>query len=113
MVLSFLSWQIGLLLWLFWRNTRPGKAGSAAHGAAAGASFTMPVLGFALWALWRNDPRKSEYARTAVKAAIVGVAIYAVLIAASVILRFTGVSMDDYTIPVGDMAAAFINTLAL
>lgn len=114
-VIGFLSWQIGLILWFFWRQTRPGKADSAAKGAAAGAALTMPVLGFVFWALWKNDPTKSAYARVAAKAAVVGAIIYAVLIATSVVLTLLGVSMDGYTLPAlpaGDVAA-FIGTLII
>jgi hypothetical protein len=74
-ILSFIFWQVGVVLWFFWRNTRPGKARSAIKGTLAGATFQLPVLGVVLWFLWRNDSENRELARVGLISAIVGAAL--------------------------------------
>ena len=112
-VIGFLSWQIGLILWLVFRRSRPGKSESAIKGTVAGAAFSMPVLGLVFWVLWKNDPTKGDYARIAQKAAVVGIIVYAALIAMSFILKLLGVSMDGYTLPYYNEAMALARTLTI
>ncbi len=107
-IISFLFWEVGLIIWFFWRMSRPGKARSAAKGALANVCLGMPVLGAALWLVWKDDIGKRDYAKVCGISAIVGVGIYVFMIAALVVLYATG-AMDAgyYTdIPFGDLSAA-------
>lgn len=106
-VVSFLFWQVGLIVWLFCRHTRPGKARSAAKGALGNACFGMPVLGLVLWILWKGDYQKKDYAKVCGISAIVGAALYALLIVGMVILTLTGAVDEGYysSFPFGEMSA--------
>ena len=74
-VLSFFFWQVGAILWLTWRRTRPGYARSAMKGTVASLCFSMPIIGLVLWFLWRRDPDNREIARIGGIAAIVGASL--------------------------------------
>lgn len=107
-ILSFLFWEIGAILWFFWRRTRPGKARSALKGALAGASFNMPVLGLILWIMWRYEYDKQDFAKACGIAAIVGASIYALTVILMVVLHFAGVELmfvPEYIEELGGMAA--------
>lgn len=74
-ILSFCFWQIGLVLWLMWRNARPGKARSAIKGTLSATCFQFPIAGLVLWLLWRRDPENKDYAKVGAISAIVGAAL--------------------------------------
>lgn len=74
-ILSFLFWQAGLILWFFWRNTRPGKARSALKGTLSAACFQFPIAGLVLWFLWRGDLENKIYAKIGAISAIVGISL--------------------------------------
>ena len=114
LILSFIFWQIGILLWLLWRRTRPGKARSASKGALAYASVSMPILGAVLWLICKDDESKRDYTKLCGICAIVGAAIYAVLIVVSLVLSMTGVidsSQYDMLIPFGEMALSCVRSV--
>lgn len=110
-VLSFIFWQAGLILWFFWRRSRPGKARSAAKGTLANVCVSLPVFGAAVWLLWKDDFDKKDFAKVAGISAIVGAVIYAITIIAVVILYATGVVDAGYnfSLPYGEMMA-YIST---
>ena len=113
-VLSFMFWQVGLLIWFFCRHTRPGKARSAAKGALSYACVSMPIVGAVLWILWKDDPTKRDYAKLSGISAIVGAGIYAFFIVMGIVLTLTGVVDAGYyfSLPTYDMAY-ILNTLTL
>lgn len=102
-VISFLAWQVGLILWFVWRRTRPGKAESALKGTVASACVSMPVLGLVLWLLWKNDAQKSGIAKIAGISAIVGVALVVVYFLLELVAATMGIG--DVSLPMGDMMA--------
>ena len=112
-ILSFVFWQIGLAVWLFCRHTRPGKARSAAKGALSSACVGMPILGAALWLIWKDDMGRRDYAKLCGISAIVGAALYAVMIIGVIVLNLTGIVDEGYftTLPIGEMMASIVNTL--
>ena len=99
-------------MWLFWRNTRPGKARSALKGLMSIASFNIPLLGLLFWLLWRKEPGKQEYAKICGISAIAG-AIY--LVVFNVLDLIFGITeyftqyYEDMLRSVDDTATAFIN----
>ena len=95
-ILSFLFWEVGLILWFFWRHTRPGKARSAAKGAAAKVGFNIPLVGLVLWLLWKDEDNR-DIAKVAGIAAAVGAVFYAVIIILTVVLCATG-TIDESVI---------------
>ena len=110
-ILSFIFWQVGLIVWLFCRQTRPGKARSAAKGLLSSFCVGMPIVGLVIWVLWKDDYQKKDYARVSGISAIVGAVLYVVLIASIVGLTLLGADMSHFTtIPFGGMAA-MINLL--
>lgn len=70
-VLCFILPLIGLILWLIWKNTKPGLAVSASKGALAGLCLGTPILGLVLWLVWRDNNK--EMANPCGIAALVGV----------------------------------------
>ena len=112
-VISFLCWQAGLILWLVWRYTQPGKARSAAKGALSVTSMSMPVLGAALWLVWKDDPVQKDYAKVCGISAIVGVAITALAFILMIVLGTVGVDIkfDTSTFPYGDAMAMIFNLI--
>ena len=89
-VLSFMFWWVGLIIWIFCRHTRPGKARSALKGLLSSACFSIPLLGAIMWALWKGDHTKDEYARVASKSAIIGAIFYAAWALLSAVAVLTG-----------------------
>lgn len=97
-ILSFFFWQVGLVLWFFWRHTRPGKARSAVKGAVASAGLNLPIVGLVVWLLWKDTDNR-DIAKIAGISAIVGAVFYALIVALAVILTATGTideSIIDY-----------------
>ena len=109
-VISFISWQIGLILWLIFRRERPGKAQSALNGVIAGASFSMPIFGLVCWLLWRRDYNRQQTAKMAGIAAIVGASVYLAWFVLNLLVSLTGVN-TEISIPFGEMMA-YVTTLA-
>ena len=89
-ILSFCVWQIGVLIWLFSRHTRPGRARSALKGTLGGACFSFPVMGLVLWLLWRRDYSHEDLAKIAGVSAIVGACVASVISAVLLILSYAG-----------------------
>lgn len=108
-VLSFIFWQVGLIIWFFCRRTRPGKAESAVKGALSSACVSMPLIGLVIWLLWGNDPTKRGYAKVAGISAIVGAGIYALFTVLSIVLILTGLTDAGlyFTLPVDSAASIF------
>ena len=98
-VAAFSFWWAGLALWYFCRYTRPGKAKSALKGALSSACVSMPFIGAILWALWKNDPTKQEYAKVGAISALAGAAFYALVAILSIVLTLTGVVDAGYYVP--------------
>lgn len=111
-IVSFILWPAGLIMWLFWRNTRPGKARSALKGLMSVASFNIPLLGLIFWLVWRNDPTKKEYAKICGISAIAGAIYLVVFNVLDLIFGFTEYFTqyyEDMLQSVGDTATAFIS----
>lgn len=95
-VLSFMFWWIGLAVWFFCRYTRPGKARSALKGLLSSACFSIPFVGAVMWALWKDDPTKRDFAKVSAVSAIVGAGYYALLAIFAIILTLTGAGSGLY-----------------
>ena len=108
--ISFLCWEAGLVIWFLWRYSHPGKARSAAKGALANACFGMPVLGFVLWLILREDVTKREYAKVCGVAAIVGASFYALSIVCLIVLKIIGIELFT-TLPLDGMAATVLSII--
>lgn len=109
-LLSFLFVDVGFILWLFIRGTRPGKARSALKGLLARLCFSLPILGAALWVLWRGEQAKGDYAKVAGISAIVGVAAYAFMIVAMIATNgFAGIDLNGLLEGLNEGMAAFIS----
>ena len=90
-VLSFIFPLVGLVLWLAWRYSKPGKATSAAKGALASLCFGYPLIGLIVWLVWKDT--NPEFAKPCGIAAIAG-AIFS--LAFSVVIGvLTGLGMLD------------------
>ena len=76
-VLAFLFWWAGLIMWLVWKDTKPGYAISAAKGALSALCVGIPIAGLVLWVLWKND--RPELAKVCGISAIVGVVVNFIL----------------------------------
>lgn len=72
-VLSFIFPIVGLILWICWKDTKPGRAISAQKGALAGLCFNMPILGLIFWIIWKET--NPELAKPCGISAIVGFVI--------------------------------------
>ena len=93
-VLSFVFPLVGLILWLMWRYTKPGKATSAAKGGLAALSFGYPLIGLIVWLVWKDT--NPELAKPCGIAAIAG-AIFS--LALSIVIGvLTGLGMLDGTL---------------
>ena len=109
-VISFLFWQVGLLLWFVWRGPRPGKADSALKGTVGGVCFQIPVLGLVLWLLMRHDPRYSRFVRFGAISAIVGAVISLLSSILFTVLKYYAIfDFEQYLLDVmNNIYAAFI-----
>lgn len=107
-IASFLFREIGLVLWFLWRHTRPGKARSAAKGALASVSLSMPVLGAILWLVWRDEHDRRDYAKACGICAIIGGIIYVLGIITMTVLYLTGVVDSGFytSLPINEIAMA-------
>lgn len=112
-VISFLCWQAGLVLWLVWRFSNPGKARSAAKGALASACVSMPVLGAVLWLIWKDDMAQKDYAKLCGISAIVGIALAVLSFVFVIIIKLLGMPNFgiDPSLPHGDTFANIFNIL--
>lgn len=72
-ILSFLIPLVGLILWLVWKNSKPGKAISAAKGALISVCVGAPIVGLILWATMKDT--NAELAKPCGISAIVGVVL--------------------------------------
>ncbi len=107
-ILSFLAMEIGLIIWLFTRHTRPGKAKSALFGVLSRLAVGMPVVGLIVWLVWKDDVGHRDYAKTAGISAIVGAGLYAFIFVAAIVLAALGLLDESITqFPMGE-AVAFI-----
>ena len=107
---SFLCWEAGLIIWLLWRYSHPGKARSAAKGALANVCVGMPVLGFVLWLVLREDATKHEYAKVCGVSAIVGAIVVGVGAVLLAIMKLVGIELFT-SIPLDGMAAFITNLI--
>ena len=107
---SFLCWEAGLVIWFLWRYSHPGKARSAIKGALANACFSMPILGFVLWLILREDEVKRDYAKVCVISAIVGASFYVLCVALMVVLKIIGIDFIT-SVPLDGMAAAVLGLI--
>ena len=107
-VIAFMFWWAGLAIWMFCRHTRPGKAHSALMGLLSSACVGIPLIGAAVWALWRNDPTKREIVKVSTVSAIVGAAFYALIAIISTILVLTGAADAGWYTTLAETAATII-----
>ena len=80
-VLSFILPIVGLILWLVWRYTKPGKATSAAKGGLASLCFGYSIIGLVAWLVLKDS--NPELAKPCGIAAIAG-AIFGFIISIAV-----------------------------
>ena len=78
-ILGFFFWQVGFILWLVMRRTRPGKAKSAAMGSLVGVSVRNPLVGLVTRMIFKEE-NNSDYARACGIGAIIGAAYYAIIL---------------------------------
>ena len=96
-VISFIFWQVGILIWFGWKRVRPARADSALKGAVGGICFQMPVLGLILWLLMRHDSRYSGLVRFGAISAIAGAAVSFVSSILFAVLKYYGIfDLDQY-----------------
>lgn len=109
-ILCFLFPEAGLLLWFFWRFSRPRKARSATLGALSRLSLSMPVLGAVLWLVWKGDIGREDYAKVCGVSAIIGGAVYVLAIVAMIVLYLTGAIDEGFfvNLPLDGMAATLL-----
>jgi len=93
-VLSFFFPFVGLILWLVWRNTKPGKAESCAKGALASTCVNSPLLGLILWAVWKNS--MPSLAKVCGISAIIGAIIIFVFYVTIIALAVTDVLPEEF-----------------
>ena len=106
-VVSFFWAYAGLLLWLFMRRTRPGKARSALKGMIAGISVSMPIAGATIWAIWSDEDSNGEYAKIAGIGAVVGTIMFALLIVAMIVTNgFSSLDLSAIEEIINENAAA-------
>lgn len=108
--ISFLCWEAGLVIWFLWRYTHPGKARSAIKGALANLSVGMPILGAALWLIFKDDASRRDLAKVCGISAIVGGSISALAFIVTLVLSLTGVIDSGYftSLPLDGMAASIL-----
>ena len=108
-IISFVWTYAGLILWLFMRRTRPGKARSALKGMISGLSVSMPIAGAVIWSIWNEEEDNREYAKIAGISAIIGTVMYALLILAIVVTKgFTTLDLGVVEQIVNDSMMAFM-----
>ncbi len=90
---SFLFWQAGLILWLILRQSAPGKSRSALKGMLASFTFSIPLLGLAVWLIFKDDFRYKDFSKTAGISAIVGAAFNVAVIVIFAVLKALGIEL--------------------
>ena len=93
-VLSFLFPIVGLVLWIVWKNTKPGKAESCAKGALASTCVGTPFIGLILWAVWRRS--FPSLARVCGISAIIGAIIVVLFYALIIVLAVNDVLPEEF-----------------
>ena len=104
-ILSFIFLYLGLIIWFTCRRSRPGKARSAIKGMLSSACVSIPLIGAALWIIWKDDYTKRDLAKVGGISAIVGAGIYGLMMIASIILTLTGALDSGFYISIPGMAA--------
>ena len=104
--LCFLFPIVGLILWFYWKDTKPGRASSAAKGSLANICFGSPILGVILWAVWKQT--YPDFAKVCVISAIAGAIFSAVIYGIYFILILTGNIAEDFYL-FEEMIFAFIH----
>ena len=61
LILSFLFSLVGLILYLMWHETQPGKANSALKGLLIKVCLSVPLLGIILYFVWKDE--KPDFAK--------------------------------------------------
>ena len=107
-VLSFLFWIVGLILYLLWKDIKPGKATSALKGVLVRFSLSSPLIGIIFYCVVKDD--YPELAKVCSIAAIVGVVLVFLLpfvigIFAGVIaaIGLSGMDGDTYAYAIGQL----------
>ena len=88
-IVSFLFNILGLIFWVAWRDSKPGRAGSAAKGALCSLSFGSPVMGVIFWAVFRRS--YPEYSKVCLVSGIVGFFFNLAVVIVVFVLTLTGV----------------------
>ncbi len=96
-VLSFFFWQVGLIIWLVCRHTKPGKSRSALKGMLASFCLSAPVLGLVYWILWSKSDRR-DIAKVCGICAIVGASALVLLVLTAGILHYCGVTLPMWLV---------------
>ncbi len=109
-IVSFLCWEAGLVIWFLWRYSHPGKARSAAKGALANVCLGMPILGFVLWIILREEETRRDYAKVCGISAIVGASFYVLCIVLMTVLKIIGIDFIT-SIPLDGMAATILSLI--
>ncbi len=60
-ILSFLIPLAGLIMWLMWKDEKPGKATSALKGLFAVLCWNVPIAGIILYFVWKEE--KPDFAK--------------------------------------------------
>jgi hypothetical protein len=68
----------------------------------------MPVLGFVLWLILREDVTKREYAKVCGVSAIIGASFYALSVVILIVLKLVGIDFV-ISIPIDGMAATILS----
>ncbi len=72
-VLSFIFPLIGLIMWLMWKDEKPGKATSALKGLLARLCWSVPIVGIILYFVWKDE--KPDFARIGLIWGILGIVL--------------------------------------
>ena len=86
--LSFVFNILGLVFFIVWQKTKPGRANSAAKGGLAGVSFSSPLIGAILYFVFRT--RRPEFAKPCLIGAIVGFCLNLVITVVTFLLMLGG-----------------------
>ncbi len=92
-IIGLLFWQVGFIVWIFTRHTRPAIAKSALKGALGGLTLNLPVFGLVMWIFWKDDPANRDIAKMCGICAIIGAVLCIISIVFAGALRLAGVSL--------------------
>ncbi len=86
LILSLLVPLLGLVFYLMWNETHPGKANSALKGLLIAVCLNVPVLGIVLYFVWKEE--KPDFAKISLIAGIISfiIPIVAVVIYFAIII---------------------------